>query len=101
MAGLAARGILLCLPRLKRLAQCLPRAEATRGNVLVCLPYQRRPHPQALSRTNGASLADAVGGDGALALARPGARPGNNAALRQPRSPFPNWTTVQPASGSG
>ena len=58
-------GVLLCLPRQRRLAQCLPGAEATWGCVLVCLPYQRGPHPQALSRTNGKPQALAVRGDGA------------------------------------
>src|SRR5215813_9870730 len=73
-----------------RLAQCLSGAQATRGSVLVCLPYQPGPHPQALSWTDGDPLAGSFGADGALALARAAAstsvRPGNAGALRQARS---------------
>src|SRR5205085_5287690 len=86
LAGLARLSVLLCLPRQRRLAQCLPGAEATWGCLLVCLPDQRGPHPQALSRTNGKPQALAVRGDGALALARARGRDhdraGDDAALQ-------------------
>src|SRR5215831_17780499 len=86
LADLAPWGVLFCLSQRKRLSQCLPGAETTWGSILVCLPYQRRPHPQALSRTNGKPLAGALRGGGALTLvltaARDHDRAGNVAALQ-------------------
>src|SRR5260221_11009309 len=86
LAGLARLCVRLCLPRQRRLAQCLPGEEATWGGLLVCLPDQRGPHPQALSRTNGKPQALAVRGEGALRLAaaqgRDHDRAGDAAALQ-------------------
>src|SRR6266568_3064476 len=42
---------LLLLPRAIRVPQCAQRVPETRSGLLVCLPHQREPNPQALSRT--------------------------------------------------
>src|SRR6266699_6554601 len=87
---MAPGGHFFCFPQPGRLAQCLPGAQATWGSLLVCLPDQRGPHPQALSWTNGDPLAGSFGGDGALAPARAAApasvRSGDAGTLRQARS---------------
>src|SRR5207245_11585022 len=86
VAGLARLWVRVRRPRQRRLAECLRGAEATCECLLVGLPDQRGPHPQALSRTNGKPQALAVRGDGALALARAAARDhdraGDDAALQ-------------------
>src|SRR5205823_584793 len=80
--------------------ECLPGGPIPWRAVLVWLPYQPRPHPQALSRTHGDSLAGAVRGDSADALARAetraGARPGD-AGARLPSRPA---TLAQRAGGA-
>ncbi len=52
MGGLVDDAFLLLLPGAIRSPQCAQGVPATRSGLLVCLPYQREPHPQALSRTN-------------------------------------------------
>src|SRR5437588_4516498 len=52
VGGVVDDAFLLLLPGAIRSSQCPQRVPATRSGLLVCLPHQREPNPQALSGTN-------------------------------------------------